>query len=161
MMSTSETAARLCLQVHRQRPATLWSHNTRKIWGKIRAYLDRQAHCVCERGNSIGGDFRCGCTFIAGHFKASHHACMAHHGWLMAHYLAGASLFSIVRLWGNFMIWPKQRCWVWASQDAAVSITYWRKKTFVRRNWCRKRRVREKGSGKSSGMSLLGDTPIG
>ncbi len=99
MMSTSETAARLCLQVHRQRPATLWSHNTRKIWGKIRAYLDRQAHCVCERGNSIGGDFRCGCTFIAGHFKASHHACMAHHGWLMAHYLAGASLFSIVRLW--------------------------------------------------------------
>lgn len=62
--------------------------------------------CVCERGNSIGGDFRCGCTFITGHFKASLHACVAHHGWLMSHYLAVASLFSIVWLWVNFMIWP-------------------------------------------------------
>lgn len=66
--------------------------------------------CVCERGNSIGGDFRCGCTFIAGHFKANHHACVAHHGWLRAHYFAGASLFSIVQTLGNFMIWSKQRC---------------------------------------------------
>lgn len=66
--------------------------------------------CVCERGNSIGGDFRCGCSFIAGHFKANHHACVAHHGWLRAHYFAGASLFSIVQTLGNFMIWPKQRC---------------------------------------------------
>lgn len=100
----------------------------RKNWGNrsLWAYVFRW-------GNSIQGDFRCGCRFILEHIKECHqHVCSSG--------LTGVSLFCrflivlVVLSLRGFLILPKWRYW-WeregVSQDAADYIKEDRNGVFV------------------------------